>query len=253
MKNIPEETKMSEDISDDVKARLEIQERKLVIQRDRAKLKARLKREKEKKIRESQIKEGDIENIENLLREDDEIEESYYIQQLLESGDERSINSISVVSEENMKLHIGKNKSTSFQEYLKYLCIDPSIKWDNLKTQTATMLLELEHPRRRDPNIRDLLSTVLREKQEDGQEFNIGQWVEILGKTRLILRITGIFIIGCFWLQLSNIISVLAPNMSWTLEIITKINKEKDKKGVRFESYSLVSCTNNLKIFICYA
>ena len=85
----------------------------------------------------------------------------------------------------------GANGYPSFIRYLREISVDPNMSWGGKQLQTATVLLELEHDRRRSPNIRDLILSVLRKKKASGQEYMVGHWAEIL-----------------------------APDMTWTLEKI---------------------------------
>lgn len=94
----------------------------------------------------------------------------------------------------------GANGYPSFIRYLREISVDPNMSWGSKQFQTATVLLEMEHDRRRSPNRRDLILSVLRKKKASGQEYMVGHWAEIL-----------------------------APNMTWTLEKIYYVHHGDDE------------------------
>jgi len=87
-----------------------------------------------------------------------------------------------------------------FLTYIREISQNPNSPWDKRMCQTAQMLLEMEHDRRREPNMRDLILSVLRKKRANGQEYRVGHWAEIL-----------------------------APNMSWSPEKISKVHHIDDE------------------------
>jgi len=64
----------------------------------------------------------------------------------------------------------------SFEEYLFEISHDPDAEWNKRHYQTAVVLLEMENDRRREPSLRDLISSVIREKKSGGQEYFTGAW-----------------------------------------------------------------------------
>jgi len=68
--------------------------------------------------------------------------------------------------------------------------------------QVSVVLLERENFRRRSPNVRDLITSVLRPKDNDGQKYVVGDWAEIL-----------------------------SSNQVWSLEMVTKVFREVKSNG----------------------
>ena len=210
-------SQITTDTPADVADRLQAQEAALVIQR--ARLEYHREREEEDSKTNAQsssnkygskhtsnsapIEVGDVENIERLLREDEFSEGSNadLDRLLMEDGVEIPEDEAQK-TEEIEKLEI--EQKYTLESYLEYLCVDYRVNWDDRKAQTAMILIEDEFPRRRDPNMRSILSTILRDRGNDGQQYVVGDWAEALG-----------------------------PDMSWSLDIISKVDQRIDGDGVR--------------------
>ena len=190
--------KSTDDITDDVKERLASQERAIIIEQTRARVRAQLEEEsqdarsKNREIVEdenslylSDEEENAVDDIDNYFERilnDDELDLEYVVDPNVSKSkkDDDEYNEI-----DQNKGKLGTESDSEFpslQMYLENLCIDPNIVFDDQKIQTARLLIEIEHPRRREPDMRSLILSVLRKKKENGQDYNCGEWVEILGK-----------------------------------------------------------------------
>ena len=175
----------TDDVPQDVIERLAAQERILIIQRDKERIRSQHNLDKGKESA-PEADPGSIEVLHDLLNDDEDNDADSYFDHILKDEDNDSGMELIKDSntnngmKSNFMLEKGKALPT-LKDYLKNMCVDPNIRWTQRMTQTATVLIELEHPRRRDPNMRSLILSVLRRKNENGQEYNCGDWVEILG------------------------------------------------------------------------
>jgi len=111
-------------------------------------------------------------------------------------GLERTVNRTKIVQNED-----DDDEYPNFDEFIFYVAADIT-QLNDRRLQVAIVLLERENFRRRSPNIRDLITSVLRPKDNDGQKYVVGDWVEIL-----------------------------SSNQVWSLEMVTKVFKEVKSDG----------------------
>jgi len=216
-------------IPDDVWERLRQQQASFMIEERRNQVLERIREEEESRIsRKDQETDTDIslietttddentgknnevnDEFEKLLEDDESIMESVR-EQIEEMKMLEIINSSKLGSVKYKRQTLGEEEDVAsgytvdgypfFLTYITEISQNPNSPWDKRMCQTAQMLLEMEHDRRREPNMRDLILSVLRKKRANGQEYRVGHWAEIL-----------------------------APNMSWSLEKISKVHHIDDE------------------------
>ena len=111
-------------------------------------------------------------------------------------GLERTVNRTKIIQNEDED-----DEYPNFDEFMFYVAADVR-QLNDRRLQVAVVLLERENFRRRSPNVRDLITSVLRPKDNDGQKYVVGDWAEIL-----------------------------SSNQVWSLEMVTKVFREVKSNG----------------------